>query len=378
MAGMGRKRKDGNPLGLERRVEAHHGQFRYLHRDGRKESLGTDIVKANERARIYNDPDGRIGTLGYFIDLRIAEARAGRLHKKLRPRTIDDNEEQAEILKVYFDKTHPADLVADPSPITEYRNIRSAPYLDAKGKQRKGAPVRANRELSLLSATYDWMIEEGKVRGLIVNPVKLIARNPESPKERYVEDAEYRPVYAIGQRSVCMAMEIVYRTLQRPSDVLALPPSAVRTQTVAGGSKRVLTVVQGKTGRTVHIELTADLEASLLMLSPDGVLGSRAITEDGKVRKHVPALIHTQEFQPYTEEGLGAMLRRYCHRAKVSTFGLMDVRAKGATDMYLAGESLEKIRELMGHASVKTTEIYIKRMLSTISVAAPNQRRVGA
>jgi site-specific recombinase XerD len=47
----------------------------------------------------------------------------------------------------------------------------------------------------------------------------------------------------------------------------------------------------------------------------------------------------------------------------------MDVRAKGATDMYLAGVSLEQIQMLMGHRSVQTAEIYVKRLLATV---APN------
>ena len=73
---VGRKRKDGNRLGLEPRVEWHHGQFRYLHRDGRKESLGTDVVKANAIAQVYNDPDGRLGTVGHYLEWLLAEARA--------------------------------------------------------------------------------------------------------------------------------------------------------------------------------------------------------------------------------------------------------------------------------------------------------------
>src|SRR5689334_16934379 len=65
---MGRKRKDGNPLGLEPRVYPHHGQFRYRHRDGTSEGLGTDLATANARARVYNDHEKRYGTIGYFLD----------------------------------------------------------------------------------------------------------------------------------------------------------------------------------------------------------------------------------------------------------------------------------------------------------------------
>src|SRR4051812_36877410 len=112
--GVGRKRKDGNPLGLEPRVEFHHGQFRYLHRDGTKEGLGKDIGQANARAKVWNDPKGAFGTVGFYLDFFIAEAKAGRLPAdwKLSPRTIADYEVEAQLLKLSpLGKMFPQDLV---------------------------------------------------------------------------------------------------------------------------------------------------------------------------------------------------------------------------------------------------------------------------
>lgn len=358
---MGRIRKDGNPLGLEQRVYWHHGQFWYRHRDGKAERLGTDLKKANARARVYNDPHKRYGTLGYFLDRYIADARAGRLLRQKKPRTISDNEKEAEYLKAAFDKMLPQELVERPDLIAKYRD-------------RRTAKVRANRELSLLSAMYSWLIESGECPGLRQNPVLLIARNRETQKERYVEDAEFRAVYALAQRSVCMAMTMVYRTLQRPADVLEWRSQDVRVKTVAGTATDVITVTQNKTEHTVDIQITPDVDEAIKMLSPDGTLG-RTVIVDGVTRIE-PYLVHTLDGKPYTVDGIGAMLRRYCHKAGVKTFGLMDVRAKGATDMYLRGIPLERIQMLMGHESVQTTEIYIKRMLQTISVASPNPAKV--
>lgn len=347
---MGRKRKDGNPLGLEPRVYWHHGQFIYRHRDGTTEQLGTDLAKANDRARIYNDPEGKHGTIAYFLELYIAEAKAGRLLKRKSPRTIADYEVQAPYLTSTLGKLMPLDLVQRPELITQYRDNRTA-------------KVRANRELSLLSAMFSWLIEKGLCPGLTVNPVLLIARNPETPKERYVDDSEYSGAYGIAQRSVCMAMAVTYLTLQRPEDVLRISPKSIKVLTVRGAPKRVLAVTQGKTGRTVNIEVTPELDEALAMQS------------GGKVAKFSEVLVHDLHGYPYTVGGIGAMLRRYCIRVGVQTFGLMDVRAKGATDMYLRGVPLEQIQALMGHKSVQTTEIYIKRMLATVRTVAPNERR---
>lgn len=369
--GVGRKRKDGNPLGLEKRVYWHHGQFRYRHATGAWEDLGTDIDKANERARALNNP-GTYGTLGYWIREYIATAKARALPagRRLSPRTIEDHGRDADWIEASpLWKMYPQDLVRDHSPISKYRDKRVNPDT-GKGQ------TRANRELSLVSSVFEWMIEERKVAGLTANPVKLISRFKETPKERYVEDHEYRPVYGIAQRSICMAMELVYRTLQRPADILALSPSAVRTKSVAGGAVRVLSVTQGKTGRTVDIEITPALDEALHMLAQDGVLGSMRLAPT--VTRIVPTLVHTTDGRQYTEDGFGSMLRRYCNKAKVPTFGLMDIRAKGATDMYLDDVSLEKIQMLMGHASVQTTEIYIKRLLATVRIAKPNAIAISA
>lgn len=367
--GVGRKRKDGNPLGLEPRVEAHHGQFRYLHRDGTKESLGTDVIKANERARVYNDPDGTYGTLGSYVMLFLAAARAGRLPAdwKLGPRTIEDYETEAAVIKESpLWGMYPMDIVREHKVLADYRDNR---VIDGKGKRR------ANIGLSMVSSAFKWMIDANLVPGLLVNPVKLIVRYKQKPKDRYVEDHEYLPVYGIAQRSVCMAMQLVYKTLQRPSDVLAFSAGQVRTKTVRGTATRVLSVQQAKRGSELDIEVDDELHDVLHMLSPEGVLGGERLADN--VTRILPTIVHTLDGKPYTEEGMGAMLRRYCIGAGVPTFGLMDVRAKGATDMYLNGISLEVIQRLMRHKSVQTTEIYIKRLLERVSTVPANKVKVG-
>ena len=163
-----------------------------------------------------------------------------------------------------------------------------------------------------------------------------------------------------------MAMELVYRTLQRPEDVLKAGPADLRTKTVAGVATRVLSVAQGKTGRTVDIVITPELDNALQMLA------------GGAVAKFSRYLVHGLKGRRYTVDGIGSMLRRHCEGGGVRTFGLMDLRAKGATDMYLRGVPLESIQALMRHASVRTTEIYVKRMMQTIRIAAPNDVAVGA
>jgi hypothetical protein len=215
--GVGRKRKDGNPLGLEPRVEWHHGQFRYLHRDGTKEGLGADVDRANQRARIYNDPEGTYGTLGSYMQLFLAAARQGKLPAdwKLGPRTIEDYEEEMAFIKATpLWAMYPLDLARDHAALGEYRDNR---VVDGKGKRR------ANIGLSAISSTFRWMLDGRLVPGLQVNPVKLVIRFKQKAKDRYVEDHEYLPVYGIAQRSVCMAMRWSTRRCSAPLTCSASP-----------------------------------------------------------------------------------------------------------------------------------------------------------
>ena len=87
-----------------------------------------------------------------------------------------------------------------------------------------------------------------------------------------------------------------------------------------------------------------------------------------------PTFVRREDGLPYTVDGIGAMFRRYCIHAKVTDFGLRDLRAKGATDIYHAGTDIRQIQRLLGHKSVQTTEIYSKGLLAEI--VGPNEQPI--
>lgn len=355
-------RRKNNPLGLQPRVYANHGAFYYVHRDGRWEKIGTDIDKANERAKLYNDSKGSFGTIEYWLDMFIVDCEARVKVGNLSKRTLEDYTADIKPLKIYFAAPMlPTDI--EPNHVQEYLEIGA----------KAGRPVRANREKACLSSCVSWLIRTGKVEDLKVNPCMRtsgIKRNSEKKRERYVTHEEYREVFAVAPLQVQAMMEITYRTLQRPeSDIIYWTIANLPTK----DGKRIIRNKQNKTGKTVDIEIAADLEPLINRLL-------------GDIPKIGRPLICTNLGKQYTYDGLSSMLKRAIAAVnkdrkkknieKIPSFGFRDMKGKGATDMWLDGVPIEQIQLLLGHEDKTTTEIYIKQRWNETATA--NRVEMGA
>lgn len=356
-------RRKSNPLGLEPRVYPKHGAFYYVHRTGKWERLGTDIAKANEKARLYNDSLGRYGTMSYWLDLFIVDCEKRVAAKDMKQRSVDDYIENLVPLKVFFGEMFPTDI--------EARHVQD--YLRIGAQKRRS--VRVNREKACLSSCFTWLLREGKVDGLKFNPcfrVSGVKRNPESKRQRYVTHDEYRDVYTEAPRQVRVMMELTYRTLQRPeSDILDWTVANLPLK----DGKRILRVEQGKTGKIVDISLSPELETLLTGLV-------------GNVPKIGRPLVCCQRGKlagkRYTYDGISSMLKRAIGKAnkkraskgteRIASFGFRDLKGKGATDMWRAKVPIERIQLLCGHENKETTEIYVKQRWR--ETADPNQVKI--
>lgn len=353
MLPMGRRRK--NPTtGLEPRVYERSGAFYYVHRTGKWEHLGTDKAAANEKARLFNDPEGKYGTLVHWLDLFLVDCAARVKAKTMAQRTLDDytqaikgTDKKPGALRVFFEAPMtPLDVT--PAMVQDFLETNA----------ELGRPVPANREKAALSSCFGWLLRTSKVPGLMINPclrASGIKRNPEAKRERYVTHDEYRDVWAVAGTSVRLMMALTYRTLQRPeSDIIGWDNSILAT--VDG--RRVLKFQQGKTGKWMQVGVDDDLNTLI-----------RASL--GDVPKLRQALVRTRDGEPYTYDGLSAMLKRCitkankARRAKgvepMPSFGFRDLKGKGATDMWQGGIPIEDIQALCGHEDKATTEIYVKQ-----------------
>lgn len=351
---MGRQRKDGDPLGLAgTRLAFRRGRFFYIHRaDGRWEDVGTEVEAAKLAAKRFNNPGEAFGTCAWWFTEFLADCKLRVKAGTLSQRTLDDYTGYADDdgpLVAAFGRRYPEQI----------QPVDVQGYLDFNAKLDPPRPVPANRERAFLSSCLSWLIRTGKVPGLVVNPCMRasgVQRNPESKRERYVTHEEYRAVYEAGNRAVRLAMELVYRTLQRPEvDVLAWKPANVRSK--EGG--KVLHFRQSKTGKLIDIALVGQL----------GALVAEAI---GPVPQLHQPILHRLDGDAYTYDGISAMLKQAQAKvraehakkkgplAEMPSFGLRDLKGKGATDMWLAGTPIEQIQLLCGHADKATTERYIK------------------
>ena len=348
---MGRKRKQ-NPLGLPERVYAVHGAFFYVHRDGRWERLGTDLAEARRRGNLQNDPEGRYGTVGYYLDQFIIHCAKRVAAHDLSKRTLADYTADIVPLKVYFGDMTPAGV--GPANIGKYLDL---------GVEH-GRPVRANREKACLSSCFTWLIRTGE-GGITQNPCIGVKRNSEHARERYIEDWEFNQVMAKATSPQAKAVAgLIYRTLQRPIDILRWTAANIARKPVEGGEERVLRFRQSKTGAQLEIRITPEIDECLRWAAGDG----KKVTG--------MTLIHTGKGQPYADKSISGMWGTYVRDCPgIEDFAIYDLKGKGATDMWLAGVPLEQIQALCGHESITTTEIYVKcRWRDTIE---PNRRVVG-
>lgn len=184
----GRRKKDHH---LPARVYVIRGVHVYVDRLGKQHRLGREWDAAAKAKWIElstgQAPDGTVSALlDAFVRHCEHEVRAGRRAK----RTLADNEAESRVLKKVFGRMHA-------SAVTK-RHVAS--YLVRRtDDEGNAAPVRANREIALLSSAYSWALsrEEWSVES---NPCHGVRRNRESPRTHYVLSLDLTPVSGAGRR----------------------------------------------------------------------------------------------------------------------------------------------------------------------------------
>lgn len=336
---MPKKRRETRPnLPLPPGLCLHGRQYRA--RRGRNDPwcyFGHDYVTAVASYAAWRRDGAKIDTIGWLLDLFAGTVCVGYVKAgRLAPRTARDYARDVKSLKADLGKLPINGLT--PHHVAEWRDERA----------QETSHVR--QELGCLSAAMTFAMESGLVA---TNPCRGIRKPRRSRRERLISDDEYLKVYHVAGEAVRLAMTLALRTLALPADVLQMGPQHVIR---LPNGQRALRFARGKTGHLVEIKIVGELA--------------------GAIEPHIEAsiirtFVHRRDGKAFTVDGIGAMFRRYCIKAGIADFGLRDLRAKGATDMVRCGIDIRQVQHLLGHASVRTTEIYIKGMLPT--TVRPNE-----
>jgi len=146
-------------------------------------------------------------------------------------------------------------------------------FMDYRGEESK---VRANRELSFFTVMMSWALERAKVK---INPCVGIKRYKEKPRDRYIDDFEYKVLYELAPPNVQAAMEIAFLCAARQRDVLDLKRADIREEGIY--------IEQGKTGKKQIKAWTPRLRAAIDL----------ALEQPSQIDTEI--VIHTKLGQPY-------------------------------------------------------------------------------
>lgn len=232
------------------------------------------------------------------------------------------------------------------------------------------SPIAANREVALLSRIYTWAERLGLADS---NPClrKLVARNEECPRDRYIHDEEYLARQAVAPEWMAAVMDLAYLTALRLGDLLAirLAPPAAAEERACWVDGHALYAQPQKTKKSTGQRLSFALEGELLAVIQH-LLQLRAAS-----RVQGMYLICNRRGQPYTVDGFESLWQRLKAKDGNRSFQFRDIRAKSATDADEAGLNAQL---LLGHGSPKTTEIYLRSKRTQKALGPPKRPQKAA
>lgn len=225
-----------------------------------------------------------------------------------------------------------------PCPLDAIRPVHVRKYMD----WRKDAKVSANREKALLSHIWNWARDRGYTD--LPNPCAGIKKNRERGRDVYVDDATFAAVYAAADPLLRDALDLAYLTGQRPADVHLMDQRHIRDG--------VLSFRQQKTKQAIEMAITGELKVLVdrLLAKKTGPLHStRLLVDDDQL--------------PVGRDALRYRFDKARAAAGVAKgdFQFRDLRAKAGTDKADSAGDIRQAQHQLGHQSVTTTEIYVRK-----------------
>lgn len=229
----------------------------------------------------------------------------------------------------------------------------------AQYRDKRSAKVRANREITLLSHVFNLAREWGYTTR--DNPARGVRKNPESPRDFYVDDEVWHAVYECAGDELQDALDLAYLTGQRPADVLKMNERDIQDG--------CLLVQQDKTKKKLRILLKhADgtstqlaevlerirrrprkIKSLSLVATPAGVPLNKSTL---RTRFDSARLAAVAKSEAIGTEDMVLLAQR------IKQFQFRDIRPKAASDM----ADLSAASKLLGHTEQEITKKVYRRV----------------
>jgi len=315
-----------------------------------------DTKAARDRWTELSTGSAKPGTVADMLDMHMAHREQLLRERKLAARTYEDNLEYLKPLKQVFGAMLPQQV--NGRHITGYlqkRTWQPRPQRDGAGQlvdqAPRRAPVRANKEISLLSSAYAWAMSSDDFAHVTANPCVGVDRNPTRASDRCPEVWEIEAAKDHAPDPWPWILDLAYKVGQRGVQLRLLRKSAIRPEGILVG--------KAKGGADVFIDWDAELVALVLAL-----LERTATIED---ERHIvsPYVIVARSGMPYTAAGWKTTVYKFVRAAIADPgnplqepFSFHNIRARSATDEEELYGTSPQAR--LGHRRRATTDDYIR------------------
>ena len=343
--------------GLPARWRYKHGAYYYRVPPGQEQQwdgkhdfrLGSTLPEAYAAWAKRIQTQGEVRTIGDLLDeyaLRVIPTK--------KPKTRASNEHALKPLRLVFERMSILDL--KPRHVYQYAEARSVKHKTDEGRIT-GGRTAALREVEVLSHAFTKAVEWGLLdKHPFKNEVRLQGAKPRS---RYVEDWEIVECLGLDskrKRGSVFAIQAYIRlkllTGLRGSDLLRLRLDDLRDDGIHVQPSKT----EGSTGKKMIFAWTPERRAAVaLCLAARPVQSSKWLFCNRDGDGYVDG--ETDE-----SPGWKSMWQRFMARVLAETkvevpFTAHDLRAKAGSD----AESLERARQLLGHADAAITARVYRR-----------------
>lgn len=261
-------------------------------------------------------------------------------------------------------ETRGVDLLdaVDPGMLSQY----VAELGGAAGEGAQLAPASIARRLSTVRGMHRFLFDEGMVPTNPGGTVRTPKRAQRLPKALSVEDVEALLAAAHGDDPVALRdralLELLYASGARVSEVTALDVDDLLSSTGAGDALHNPLEVLGEGG---FLRVTG--KGSKQRFAPYGSFAGRALAaylvraRPGMVERGAgtPALFVGPRGARMSRQSVWLVIRAAAERAQITAeVSPHTLRHSFATHLLSGGADVRTVQELLGHASVTTTQIY--------------------